>query len=188
LATGSLPQLTPSRAFDNPPEASALPPVPAPDTASMATPSQMPDLPAGTTAVPPPPNRDTTKPTRSDRPTGFDEEGNVIPGNKYRIEDDLSVIRFETGNENFDADAVPNLERLAADLKSNSGIRITLTAYAKTNEHITPREARRLSLTRALAIRDYLTTKGISSARIDVRALGANSPSGDPDRVDIKAN
>ncbi|MDD5587237.1 MAG: hypothetical protein PHY92_09870 [Alphaproteobacteria bacterium] len=45
-----------------------------------------------------------------------------------------------------------------------------------------------MSLARALAVRDYLTNKGISSGRIDVRALGANVPSGDMDRVDVKVN
>ena len=41
---------------------------------------------------------------------------------------------------------------------------------------------------RALTVRDFLTNKGIASGRIDVRALGANVPSGDPDRVEVKAN
>ena len=61
-------------------------------------------------------------------------------------------------------------------------------AYAAVGDNTSPREARRMSLARALALRDFLTSKGISSARIDVRALGANVPSGDPDRVDIKSN
>ena len=60
-------------------------------------------------------------------------------------------------------------------------MRITLTAYADTANNTSAREARRLSLSRALTIRDYLTAKGISSGRIDVRALGANVPSGDPE-------
>jgi outer membrane protein OmpA-like peptidoglycan-associated protein len=80
------------------------------------------------------------------------------------------------------------LDKLASVLQSNGGVRITLTAYAAVGDSTSPREARRMSLTRALAVRDYLTSKGISSSRIDVRALGANVPSGDPDRVDVKAN
>ena len=46
--------------------------------------------------------------------------------------------------------------------------------------------ARRLSLSRALQVRSYLIDQGVRSTRIDVRALGANVPSGPADRVDIK--
>jgi hypothetical protein len=48
-----------------------------------------------------------------------------------------------------------------------------------------PSTARRLSLSRALAVRSALMADGVSSTHIYVRALGA--PEGDktPDRVDI---
>jgi outer membrane protein OmpA-like peptidoglycan-associated protein len=47
------------------------------------------------------------------------------------------------------------------------------------------RAARRLSLARAMTVRDALLLGGASSEQIKMRALGANVPSGDADRVDL---
>lgn len=60
-----------------------------------------------------------------------------------------------------------------------------LLAYAGGNE-LSASKARRLSLSRALAIRSYLIGKGLRSTRIDVRALGNKVPGGQPNRVDLK--
>jgi hypothetical protein len=60
-----------------------------------------------------------------------------------------------------------------------------LLAYAG-GKKLSASKARRLSLSRALAIRSYLIGKGVRSTRIDVRALGNKIPSGKPDRVDLK--
>jgi len=96
-------------------------------------------------------------------------------------------VPFTHGSENIDPGQVPTLDKLVAVLQQKTAAyAFTLTAYAGLDAASSPREARRLSLSRALTMRDYLTTKGVSSARIDVRALGANVPSGDADRVDIK--
>lgn len=51
-----------------------------------------------------------------------------------------------------------------------------------------PSTPRRLSLSRALAVRGILLGEGIASARILVRSLGASTPAiaaGPPDRVDV---
>ncbi|MDD4617439.1 MAG: OmpA family protein, partial [Alphaproteobacteria bacterium] len=53
---------------------------------------------------------------------------------------------------------------------------------------LAPHAVHRLSLARALAIRSYLTSKGIPEGRIDVQAEGASAPTGYPDRVDIKVS
>ncbi|MCH8925159.1 MAG: OmpA family protein [Proteobacteria bacterium] len=45
--------------------------------------------------------------------------------------------------------------------------------------------ARRLSLSRALAVRAYLIEQGVRSTRMDVRALGDKVPDGPADRVDV---
>ncbi len=185
LETGTMPSLTPSKSFDAPPEPSAVPPVPASDTLTPGIGGE-PELPPGTTALPPPPVRDTIKSAPALKP-GYDEQGNLLPGNHFVLDEDISTIAFQRGSENIDRDVTPLLDKLAGVMQSHNGLRITLIAYAD-NSGITPREARRLSLSRALTVRDYLTAKGISSSRIDVRALGANVPSGDPDRVDVKAN
>ena len=46
-------------------------------------------------------------------------------------------------------------------------------------------DARRLSLKRALAIRQVLINDGVSPDRIDVRAMGGADDSGPADRVDV---
>jgi outer membrane protein OmpA-like peptidoglycan-associated protein len=172
LPTGSLPPLTTGN----------LPPPP--NEQETAVPIEAPQLPEDTQGVTPPPVRDMIQPAPALR---SDESGNVLPGNHFVLDADIATIHFQHGSDNFDTEVVPILDKLAGVLLQNRGVRITLTAYAD-NAGTTPREARRLSLSRALAIRDYLTAKGVSSSRIDVRALGANVPSGDRDRVDVKAN
>ncbi len=48
-----------------------------------------------------------------------------------------------------------------------------------------PSKARRLSLSRALAVRAFLIDQGVRSTRMDVRALGDKVQDGPSDRVDI---
>jgi len=186
LQNGNMP-LTPSSSFASPPEASGMPSPPHFGDEGMA-PAEAPGLPNGTTPLTPPPIRDTLQPSPALKSPAIDVQGNLIPGNHFTLSDDVSMVPFVRGSENIGNDSLPTLNKLASVLQTNSGVRVTLTAYADNSNGISPREARRISLTRALAVRDYLTSKGISSGRIDVRALGANVPSGDPDRVDIKAN
>lgn len=45
--------------------------------------------------------------------------------------------------------------------------------------------ARRISLSRALAVRAYLIDKGVNRLSITAQALGNQVPSGEPDRADI---
>jgi outer membrane protein OmpA-like peptidoglycan-associated protein len=104
------------------------------------------------------------------------------------LDSDLSSLSFERASDAIDSDVAADLDKLAKILQKHESARITLNAYAGADGEITPREARRISLGRALNVRDYLAKRGVSSNRIDVRALGANVPSGDMDRVDIKIN
>ncbi|MDX2028401.1 MAG: OmpA family protein [Alphaproteobacteria bacterium] len=184
LETGTMPQLKPSKPFAAPPEPSALPPVPAPGESPMA-PATAADLPAGTTPLAAPMLRDTAETSSGLKATGGRP---LIPGNHFTLDPSISTFSFTRGSDNIGNKAVPNLDKLASVLNANGDVRVTLTAYADVGTSTSPRDARRLSLSRALAVRDFLTAKGISSARIDVRALGANVPSGDPDRVDVKVN
>lgn len=177
MPSGSLPAL----------HTGSLPPAPKASDVGVDTsvPSEPPLLPDDNQGVPPPPVRDLIQPAPALKSDG---EGNILPGNHFALDAGLSTIPFASGSDNFDTSSSAILDKLAGVLQKNGGVRVTLTAYADNGGSVTPREARRLSLSRALAIRDYLTSKGVSSSRIDVRALGANVPSGEPDRVDIKAN
>ena len=80
--------------------------------------------------------------------------------------------------------ATAALKALAQRLAKNNALRLQLKAYASGTKDNASR-ARRLSLSRALAVRSYLIRQGVRSTRIDVRALG-NRAEGDPaNRVDL---
>lgn len=66
------------------------------------------------------------------------------------------------------------LDNIIGKLKRDENIKLQLRAYAASTPDNTA-QARRLSLSRALAVRGYLLQQGISSSRLDVRALGMGS-------------
>ena len=96
-------------------------------------------------------------------------------------------IKFAVGEAGLSDDAKAKLDALAEGLKGNEKSRLQLLAYA-SEDQISPSKARRLSLSRALAVRSHLINKGIRSTRIDVRALGDQVPGGEPNRVDLKVS
>jgi outer membrane protein OmpA-like peptidoglycan-associated protein len=79
------------------------------------------------------------------------------------------------------------LQVLAGDLDTAleaGASRIQLEAYGGTPGDKSS-DARRLSLRRALAVRQLLIDDGIPSGRIDVRAMGGVDDKGPSDRVDV---
>jgi outer membrane protein OmpA-like peptidoglycan-associated protein len=83
--------------------------------------------------------------------------------------------------------ALDSIRMLAGQL--NNGMtrtqsRVELMAYGG-NKGDKGSDARRLSLKRALAIRQVLIDSGVSSARIDVHAQGGVDDTGPTDRVDV---
>jgi outer membrane protein OmpA-like peptidoglycan-associated protein len=66
----------------------------------------------------------------------------------------------------------------------SSSSRIQLLAYGG-NAGDKGSDARRLSLKRALAIRQVLIDSGVPAERIDVRAMGGADDGGPADRVDV---
>lgn len=76
-----------------------------------------------------------------------------------------------------------DLKKIAGALGQDPGLRIQVLAYANGGDDA--QKARRLSLTRALAVRSYLIEQGIGSTRIDVKPLGNAAEGGPSDRVDI---
>jgi outer membrane protein OmpA-like peptidoglycan-associated protein len=93
-------------------------------------------------------------------------------------------IGFSAGSAKLNSDASARLQDVSASLKKNGALRIQLLSYAGAKDG-SASQARRLSLSRALAARSYLIKKGIHSTRIDVRALGNHSGNGPIDRIDI---
>ena len=94
-------------------------------------------------------------------------------------------IVFPPGEATFDSPSSALLDRMTDRVRDDMAARIQIHAYAGDPDDNRNR-ARRLSLTRALAVRSYLMKAGASSTQLDVRALGARAGSGPPDRVDVQ--
>lgn len=94
------------------------------------------------------------------------------------------TLAFPGGQGDLPAGSQAALDALAAQLASGED-RLQIRAYAASTVSDGGSGARRLSLTRALAVRQYLIDKGIRSTRIDVRALGAPTDGSDADRVEV---
>lgn len=94
-------------------------------------------------------------------------------------------LPFSENSFELDNGARKRLDAIVRTLTKDDDLRVQLQAYA-AGESQNASKARRLSLSRALQVRSYLIDSGVRSTRIDVRALGANVPSGPADRVDVK--
>lgn len=94
----------------------------------------------------------------------------------------MSRVRFLTGKTEITAQAQALLDELATRLLQST-VRVRLAAFSGRAGDLSS-EARRLSLTRALAIRNYLSAKGVTPDRVDVLAFGG-AAEGVTDRVDV---
>ncbi len=93
-------------------------------------------------------------------------------------------IAFKSTETSVPLTVKPELDKVAKQAAGNENMRVTLIAYAaSTNDQSTT--ARRVSLSRALAVRAYLIDQGVGNLRINVQAEGDKNPGGDPDRVDV---
>jgi outer membrane protein OmpA-like peptidoglycan-associated protein len=98
-----------------------------------------------------------------------------------------SVILFAPQAADPAESALGAIKFLAGDLNaamSSASSRVQLQAYGG-NRGDKGSDARRLSLKRALAIRQVLIDNGVSADRIDVRAMGGVDDTGPADRVDV---
>ncbi len=93
-------------------------------------------------------------------------------------------IGFAAGSAILGEKEGATIDTIASSFKQRNSLRIQLLAYADDVAG-TLSQTRRLSLSRALAVRSHLINQGIRSNRIDVRALGNKYKDGTPDRVDV---
>jgi outer membrane protein OmpA-like peptidoglycan-associated protein len=92
------------------------------------------------------------------------------------------------GLSKLDGASTSLLDEIAGGTKSDSSIRLKLLAYAGAAGQTagqTASQSRRLSLSRALAVRSYLIDKGVQSVQFEVHARGKKLEGGPPDRVDV---
>ena len=132
----------------------------------------------------------SAEPARPAQPEG--EQVEVSPGAARQIAS-LGVpatgkkmrVVFRGEETELPDGAAEQLDPLATQVTAGDNIRIQLRAYAG-GENVSASKARRLSLSRALAVRSYLIEQGVRSTRIDVRALGDKSDETPVNRVDIE--
>lgn len=96
---------------------------------------------------------------------------------------DLTLVFTQTQND-LDPAMQQKLDGIAAHLAQAIDSRLQVRAYAM-GEDGTKASARRISLSRALAVRSYLMDKGVKPVRVDVRALGTDTDREPIDRVDL---
>jgi outer membrane protein OmpA-like peptidoglycan-associated protein len=94
-------------------------------------------------------------------------------------------LLFAEGRADLSDAVKRDLGRFAEGLLQRDKQRIQLLAYAKGTED-SASQARRLSLSRALAVRGYLIEQGVLPTRMDVRALGNKADDDPRDRVDVE--
>ena len=99
------------------------------------------------------------------------------------VEGQIRII-FPQDSAEVPEKARPELDALAQKMTTDENMRLQLLAYASGAPEEASR-ARRMSLSRALAVRSYLIKQGVRSTRMDVRALGNNVQGSPADRVDV---
>jgi outer membrane protein OmpA-like peptidoglycan-associated protein len=92
-------------------------------------------------------------------------------------------IAFTSEGAALPEPAKGDLKQIASSLAKDPALRVQVMAYASGGKDAS--KARRVSLSRALAVRSFLIDQGVGSTRIDVRALGNTAESGPSDRVDL---
>lgn len=99
------------------------------------------------------------------------------PGRALRIAFGDTEARLPDGHK-------ANLVTLANALREKKDFRLQLLAYAG-GQDLSTSKARRMSLSRALAVRSFLIRKGVRSTQIDLRALGNKTNEKPVNRVDL---
>ncbi|MBT6117743.1 MAG: OmpA family protein [Rhodospirillaceae bacterium] len=157
-----------------PAQGAATPPPPPPPSAAPSPPPEAAAKPAPTPAPKPAPAATPqSKPQVATAPAAPTPSG----GGEIRL-------LFGSDDANLSDAAKKTLSDVAQSMKADDNARLQLLAYAAGAENESSK-ARRLSLSRALAVRSYLIAEGVRSTRIDVRALGNKTEAEPADRVDL---
>ena len=130
----------------------------------------------------PPPTPEILKSTAKTEPIS-PKVITLLEKNASKFEPNMLI--FKQGNSELTNEAKKILDKFSTKLKVEQKSRMQLQAYAG-EPNLSASRARRLSLSRALSARSYLIKNGIRSTRIDVRALGNKTSTGEPNRVDLK--
>jgi outer membrane protein OmpA-like peptidoglycan-associated protein len=145
--------------------------------------------PARAVAPPPPSTADTAMAAKREAPKPDSETSAPASQPAPRMAalppagEAIMQLRFRSGSSAISTDDEVRLAELSKQL-ADSTARLQLKAFADAANGNSS-STRRLSLSRALAVRAYLIENGMRSTRIDVRALGTAKDGGPSDRVDV---
>ena len=170
VATAAAPRLA-SKTAAPPPVKRLSPPPPPPPTVVARGPEKT-EMAA---AAPPPPK---APPLQANTAPKRQKVATLLPAG-----DNLLQVRFRAGSSVLTDQDEIGLKSMVKKVAATE-TRLQLKAYAEAKGNDTSK-ARRLSLSRAMAVRSLLIENGLRSTRIDVRALGIARDGGAPDRVDI---
>lgn len=179
VSTAALAQPAPRPEQQRAPVAPA-PPMPDPNALKTPPPPAIgaaPSVPSPTALPAPIPRATTAAPTA---PPAFPPPETTPPA-PAPVGDGLRIL-FAKSAAALPADATRGVDALAARMAATAAGRVQITAYAGDPN---AREARRLSLARAEAVRSRLVEKGVRSDRINLRPLGDPGADGPADRADI---
>ena len=96
-----------------------------------------------------------------------------------------SDISFATGRSDIQANFRPILERFAQGLQSNPAAEVRIVGHTDTVGSDAVNNP--LSLERAASTRNYLTSQGVSGARIQIEGRGSREPIASNDTADGRA-
>ena len=135
-----------------------------PATAAI-NPVAPPEPPAGSPPAPSPPVSDKAATNAASTPAGL-------------------RLTFAPGQSDLSPASTASIKQLTQAAAPGDSTTFNVLAYAPGKPD-DPSTARRVSLSRAMAVRSALVADGVPSARIFVRALGEQHGDGPADRVDI---
>ncbi|HXC56025.1 MAG TPA: hypothetical protein VNU97_12080 [Rhizomicrobium sp.] len=179
--TAAPPPAPPRHVASAPPPAKPRHPAP-PPPASTPAPTDDAAIPftlGGPMAAPPPPRRTARAappPAATTAPTG------VAAGLRRQ-----SIIPFAPGASSpatADVNAIHSLATTLNAALAGGAAHVQLEAYGGPRGDKSS-DSRRLSLKRALVVRELLIEDGVPSEKIDVRAMGGADDNGAADRVDV---
>ena len=180
----ALPQRpTPSVQVPTPPNPPSPPPHPQPPPA----PPQPPQPPPATFALAPPPVAALPPIQTPAAPAGAPPAPPPIAAGAATAATATNAglrLTFATGQSDLSPGSADSIKRFVQAAPAGDATTFNVLAYA-TGAPDDPSVARRLSLARAIAVREALMADGVPSTRIYLRALGSQHGDGPADRVDL---
>jgi len=177
-STSSAPQATEAPA--RPAETAASPSAAAAAPREVASEAPQPPM---TTPVPPaiqqPSNAAGGAPEKEQRAALTGDSGTREQNNPEMFRIVYAAEATEVGTADDD-----ELTAVVNRMKSDGDLRVVIYAYASGTPDAASK-ARRLSFSRALALRRYLVARGIRGTRAEIRALGNKTDEEPADRVDL---